>query len=368
MVGETDVRYMARALQLARRGLYTASPNPCVGCVIVAGGRIVGEGWHAKTGGAHAEIAALECAGPAAREATAYLTLEPCVHHGRTPPCSNALITAGLARAVIAVRDPNPQVAGNGIAALEAAGIQTDVGTCEAEARTLNQGFFSRMQHARPWVRIKWGMSLDGFVTSPSNENRWITSDDARRDVQYQRARCGALITGAGTVITDNPRLNLRLDDTDIDMPGEPAQPLRVVVDGSLRTMSDARIYNLPGRSLLATCSSEAAAFEAAGVEIWRFEPENGRVPLAQLLKRLADRGINEVQVEAGPGLSGALIGRGLYDEILLYVAPCLFGGGLPAAVFDHIASGGQREAVEWFDIRKLGTDMRILVRRSGGI
>ncbi len=365
MASDADARYMARALQLARRGFYTAAPNPCVGCVIVAAGRVVGEGWHAATGGAHAEAVALDRAGAAARGATAYLTLEPCTHHGRTPPCSEALIAAGIARAVVAVRDPNPQVAG--VAALASAGIDTSVGTCEAPARDLNRGFFSRMQHRRPWVRIKWGMSLDGRVAPASGDSRWITGEDARRDVQLQRARCGALLTGADTVLADDPRLDLRLSGTDVDVAGELPQPLRVVVDGALRTAPDARIYRPPGHALIATCAADAAAFKNAGLEVRCFASEHGHVPLTQLLEGLAEREINEVQVEAGPGLSGALIARGLYDEILLYVAPCLLGGkGTPPAALDRIVEVGQREALAWCDARRVGDDMRILMRRAG--
>ncbi len=355
---------MARALQLARRGFYTTAPNPRVGCVIASEGRIVGEGWHLRAGGAHAEAVALERAGGGARDATAYLTLEPCNHHGRTPPCSDALIAAGIARAVIAVRDPNPQVTGGGIAALESAGVKTSVGVCEAQARELNAGFFSRMQRHRPWVRIKWGMSLDGRVAPVSGNSCWITGDDARHDVQLQRARCGALLTGAGTVLADDPRLNVRLSGGELGIEEAPRQPLRVVVDGRLRTSLDARIYRPPGRALLATCR-DAAAFEGAGVEVWRFSEEDGRVPLVQLLRRLAEREINEVQIEAGPGLSGALIERGLYDEILLYVAPCLLGGGLPPAGLDGITEVEQREALEWHDLRRVGGDLRILMRRG---
>ncbi len=357
---------MARALQLARRGLYTAAPNPCVGCVIVKNGRIVGEGWHARTGGAHAEVAALKDAGADARGASVFLTLEPCTHHGRTPPCTNALIAAGIARAVIAVHDLNPRVAGGGAAALAAAGIETHVGLCAEEARVLNAGFFSRVQRRRPWVRIKWGMSLDGRIAPASRDSRWITGDDARRDVQFQRARCGALLTGAGTVCADDPRLNVRLSSTELGITGDVRQPLRVVADDTLRSSPAAQIYRPPGQAVIATRGSDAAAFEKEGVEVWRFAEENKRVPLARLLEGLAEREINEVQVEAGPGLSGALIGQGLYDEILLYVAPCLLGGdGLPPAALAGITTVGQREALAWCDVRRIGDDLRILMRRG---
>ena len=366
MTSEADARYMARALRLARRGLYTASPNPCVGCVVVHDGRVVGEGWHERTGSAHAEAVALGRAGPKARGATVYLTLEPCTHHGRTPPCVGALAAAGIARAVVAVRDPDPRVAGGGIAALKAAGVAVEVGVCESEARALNRGFFSRMRRKRPWVRIKWGMSLDGRVASSSGNARWITGDDARRDVQFERARCGALLTGAGTVLADDPRLDLRLGGRELGIGGEPSQPLRVVIDGALRTSPDARIYRAPGSALVAARDDAAGSFERAGVELWRFPRENDHVPLARLLERLAGRGINEVQVEAGPGLSGALIEQGLYDEILLYFAPCLLGGGgFPPAALGGITTLEQRETLEWRDVRRVGRDMKILVRRA---
>ncbi len=363
-----DAHYMARALQLARRGLYTAAPNPCVGCVIVNGGRVVGEGWHARAGEAHAEAAALEQAGSAARGATVYVTLEPCTHHGRTPPCGNALIAAGVARVVAAARDPNPEVSGGGVEALEAAGVETEVGVCEAQARELNFGFFTRVRLKRPWVRIKWGMSLDGRVTAAGRKGEWITCDASRRDVQFQRARCGALMTGAGTVLADDPRLNLRLSSEELGHEGEVRRPLRVVVDGALRTSPSAQVYRLPGQVLLA-CREDVPlkpGFEDAGVEVRRFAREGEHLAPAPLLEHLAERGVNEVQVEAGPGLCGALIERGLYDEILLYVAPCLLGGaGLPPAALGGVVSVEQREALRWCDVRKVGDDLRILMRKE---
>ena len=358
-----DSTWMARALQLARRGMYTAAPNPCVGCVVVNGGRIVGEGWHRKTGSPHAEAMALAQAGKDAQGSDVYLTLEPCTHHGRTPPCSDALIAAGIARAIIAARDPNPRV--SGVDALAAAGIETRVGVCEKQAYELNRGFFTRMQRQRPWIRVKFGMSVDGRIAPESGKSRWITGVPARRDVQLQRARCDALLTGAGTVLEDDPRLTLRPDG------GQPAideairQPLRVVVDGGLRTGPDARVYRLPGKSILATCCEDTGKFSDSGVEIWHFRSREGHVPLAELFTRLAELEINEVQVESGSGLSGALIAQGLYDEILLYVAPFLLGGkGVPIAGLEHITSLEQREKLEYCDIRKIGDDIRIRMRR----
>ncbi len=358
-----DSAYMARALQLARRGIYTAAPNPCVGCVIVNNGRIVGEGWHRKAGSPHAEVLALAQAGRGARGGDVYLTLEPCTHHGRTPPCSDSLIAAGIARAIIAIRDPNPQVFG--VDALEAAGIKTHVGICEKQAYELNRGFFTRMQRQRPWIRIKFGMSIDGRIASESGKSRWITGAPARRDVQLQRARCGALLTGAGTVLEDDPRLTLRLDSEKPAIDGEVRQPLRVVVDGGLRTSSNARIYHPPGQSILATCREDAGAFSDSGVKVWHFHPRGGHVPLDELLARLAELEINEVQVESGSGLSSALIAQGLYDEVLLYVAPFLLGRrSIPVAELDHIALLEQREKLRYCDIRKIGDDIRIRMRR----
>ena len=361
----TDSYYMARALQLAHNGFYTASPNPRVGCVIVKDEAIVGEGWHAKAGAAHAEIVALEQSDVNMAGASVYLTLEPCVHHGRTPPCSKALIAADVARVVIAVQDPNPEIAGAGVAALQAAGIQTNIGVCEKQARELNIGFFTRMQQQRPWVRIKWGMSLDARVADSSGNDSWITSEEARRNVQFQRASCGALLTGADTVLADNPQLNVRLNSEELNIESEVSQPLRVIIDGALRTSPDARIYHLPGRAVVATCSKNVDKFANTEIEMWHFSQENGHVPLGQLLKRLSELEINEVQVEAGPTLSSAFIEQGLYDEILLYIAPCLLGGGVPLTKFFNTTSMEQREILKYHDIRKIGDDMRVFIRKK---
>ena len=364
---KADAVYMARVLQLARRGEYTVAPNPQVGCVVVNRQRIVGEGWHLKAGSPHAEIMALEQARNDAKGSEVYLTLEPCTHYGRTPPCSDSLITSGVARAIIAIRDPNPLNEVSGIDALEAAGIRTSVGLCKEQAYELNRGFFTRMRKRRPWVRIKSGMSLDGCVAPYSRRSRWITGTSARRDVQFQRARCDALLTGAGTVVEDNPDLTLRLSDAELKISsGAVRQPLRVVVDGSLKTTPDAKIYHLPGKSILATCRSDTSKFTDAGVEVWHFRHHHEHVSLVELLKRLATLEVNEVQVESGPGLSGALIAQGLYDEILLYIAPCLLGGrGVPLADLDHIVAMGQREKLRYHDVRKVGDDIRIVMRRE---
>ncbi|MEW6254265.1 MAG: bifunctional diaminohydroxyphosphoribosylaminopyrimidine deaminase/5-amino-6-(5-phosphoribosylamino)uracil reductase RibD, partial [Planctomycetota bacterium] len=287
-----DSRHMARALQLAARGLFTTTPNPRVGCVIVKDGVVVGEGWHARAGTPHAEIHALNAAGAAARGATAYVTLEPCSHHGRTPPCAEALVNAGVARVVAAMKDPNPLVAGGGIDMLTLAGITAEVGLMEAEARALNPGFVSRMTRGRPWVRLKTAATLDGKTALANGQSQWITGEAARADVQRLRARACAILTGSGTVRADNPRMNVR--DLDIGR-----QPMRVVVDSRLCTPANAAI--LPA---LVAChhaeSGARAALEAAGAEVVELPGSGGRVDLAALLALLAQRGVNELHVEAG--------------------------------------------------------------------
>ena len=362
-----DTYFMCKALALARRGLYTAHPNPRVGCVIARDGRIVGEGFHHRTGDAHAEIIALREAGDAARGATVYLTFEPCSHHGKTPPCSAALVQAGVARVVAAMRDPNPQVNGAGLAALREAGMDVEYGLLADEARRLNRGFISRMTRRRPWLRIKSAVSLDGRIALASGDSAWISGVASRRDVQFWRAQSGALLTGSGTVVYDDPRLNVRLSASDLGVSGEICQPMRVVVDGSLKTPPTARIYAPEGRAAVAVCGADAkhaAEFTARGVEVLAFE--GGRVPLAALLETLAGRfEINEVQVEGGAGLSGALIEAGLCDELLLYLAPHLLGHtGKGLAQFgDIIESMDQRREFDYRDVRMIGDDIRILAR-----
>jgi diaminohydroxyphosphoribosylaminopyrimidine deaminase/5-amino-6-(5-phosphoribosylamino)uracil reductase len=319
-----DCGHMTRALELARQGLFTTDPNPRVGCVIATGGKVVGEGWHQRAGGAHAEVFALAAAGAAARGATAYVTLEPCSHHGRTPPCADALVAAGVGRVVYAMRDPNPEVDGRGVARLAAAGIAVEGGLLERESRELNPGFVSRMTRGRPWVTVKLAASLDGGTALPGGESRWITGEAAREDVQRLRARSSAVMTGSGTVIADDPRLDVRL-------PGTERQPLRVVLDSKLRTPPSSRILAPPGRALI-VCSEEdderAAALRAAGAEVLAVGASEGGVDLDAALALLASRQVNELLVECGAGLAGALLAAGLVDELLLYVAPTLLGRG----------------------------------------
>ena len=348
-----DHAHMARALQLAAQGLYTTTPNPRVGCVIVKDGQIVGEGWHQRAGTPHAEIHALQAAGNAARGATAYVTLEPCSHHGRTPPCAEALIQAGVARVVSAMSDPNPLVAGGGIDMLTLAGIQAEAGLLENEARALNPGFISRMTRQRPWVRLKTAATLDGKTALANGASQWITGEAARADVQRLRARACAILTGSGTVLADNPRMNVR--DFDIGR-----QPLRVIVDSALRTPVDAA--TLP--ALIACHHADPtarAALEQTSAEVIELPSEHGRVDLPALLTQLAQRGINEVHVEAGAALNGALLAAGLVDEWVAYVAPMAVGDtarGLFAQPVLTTMADASRFRLS--DVRQIGCDLRL--------
>ena len=354
---------MARALQLAERGLYTASPNPRVGCVLVRDGNMVGEGWHERTGEPHAEAHALQMAGEAARGATAYVTLEPCSHHGRTPPCADALIRAGAARVVVAVQDPNPQVAGQGISKLRAAGIAVECGLMEAAARELNIGFFSRMARGMPWLRSKIAMSLDGRTALANGESKWITGEAARRDVQHWRACSCAVLTGIGTVLADDPQLDVRDIDTS-------RQPLRAVMDSALRLPPDARLLQQSG-VMVYTATQDAqkiAVLENAGAGVVVLPDAKGQVDAAAVLRDLAARGCNEVLVEAGSKLNGALLQAGLVDELVLYLAPQLLGDmARGMARLGELASLDQRIGLAWKDVRHVGKDLRIVARVSKG-
>jgi diaminohydroxyphosphoribosylaminopyrimidine deaminase/5-amino-6-(5-phosphoribosylamino)uracil reductase len=358
MFSAADHAFMARALRLARKGLFTTTPNPRVGCVLVRDGAVVGEGWHARAGEAHAEIHALNAAGTGARGATAYVTLEPCSHHGRTPPCADALIAAGVARVVAAMRDPNPQVAGNGLGQLRAAGIDAADGLMEMEARELNIGFVSRMTRGRPWVRLKVAASLDGKTALNNGRSQWITGPEARRDGHAWRARACAILTGAGTVRDDDPRLTVRDVDTD-------RQPLRVVVDSHLETPSTARILE-GGNALVAASSEDAAkiaALRAAGAEVLVLPNPQGKVDLLRLLQALAGRGVNELHVEAGHKLNGSLLREGLVDELLLYFAPTILGSGREMFPLPELTDLCGRRDLKIVDLRRVGSDIRILAR-----
>lgn len=354
-----DHGMMARALQLAENGLWTTSPNPRVGCVLVRDGWIVGEGWHEKAGEPHAEVHALRAAGPKARGATAYVTLEPCSHHGRTPPCAEALIAAGVARVVAAMTDPNPLVAGQGLALLQAAGIETASGLLENEARELNIGFVSRMTRGRPWLRLKAAASLDGKTALTNGVSQWITGPEARRDGHRWRARACAILTGIGTVRDDDPQLNVREVET-------PRQPLRVVVDSKLETPLAARILQ-GGPLLIAGAVDDTgrkAALQKAGAEVLILPNTQGKVDLKDLLAELGRRGINEVHAEAGFKLNGSLLREGLVDELLLYLAPCLIGDTANGLFnLPELASLDGKQRLQIRDLRQIGADIRVLAR-----
>jgi diaminohydroxyphosphoribosylaminopyrimidine deaminase/5-amino-6-(5-phosphoribosylamino)uracil reductase len=340
---------MAHALRLAGRGLYSTPPNPAVGCVILdAAGRVVGEGWHRRAGEAHAEPLALAAAGAAARGGTALVTLEPCSHHGRTPPCVEALVSAGIARVIAGTTDPNPRVAGTGLQRLRDAGIDTAVGLCEVQARELNRGFFSRMERGRPWVTLKLGSSVDGRTALADGSSQWITSRAARADVQRLRARAAAIVTGVGTVLADDPALTVR--DPALDLAGR--VPLRVVLDSRGRTPATAKLLT-DGKPTLVL--SDATVAVDAG----------GRVDLVAALQHLARLECNEVLVEAGPRLAGSFVAAGLADEVVLYVAPTVLGGdarptfALPQPLATLVASPRFR----FHDVRQVGPDLRLTLR-----
>lgn len=359
----SDSVWMARALHLAERGLYTTSPNPRVGCVLVKEGVVVGEGWHERTGEPHAEPLALHAAGDSARDATAYVTLEPCSHHGRTPPCADALIAAGVARVVVAMQDPNPLVSGNGIAKLRAAGIAVECGLMEAEARSLNAGFVARMTQGMPWVRSKIAMSLDGRTALANGVSQWITGEAARRDVHVWRARSCAVLTGIDTVLADDAQLSVRYVSTE-------RQPLRVVLDSHLRIVPDAKIFQ-GGQVMIVTASTNAekiAALESRGAKVAVLPDGGGRVDLLAALRYLASVGCNEILVEAGSTLNGALLKAGLVDELLLYFAPQLLGDTARGmAQLGALASLDECVELEWRDVRHVGNDLRILAKVKKG-
>jgi diaminohydroxyphosphoribosylaminopyrimidine deaminase/5-amino-6-(5-phosphoribosylamino)uracil reductase len=359
-----DHGHMALALRLAERGLYTTQPNPRVGCVIAHAAEVIGEGWHQRAGAPHAEVFALSEAGARARGATAYVTLEPCAHHGRTPPCAEALIAAGVARVVIAAEDPFPQVAGRGIAKLRAAGIAVEIGLMRDAARELNIGFFSRIERGRPWLRVKLAMSLDGRTALTNGESKWITGEAARADVQRWRARSSAILTGIGTVLADNPRLTVRLPDDQLF-----TQPLRVVLDRQLRTPVGSHLLDGSVPTLIlhsATIDDSADEGDAPSSAFERvLVPEQGdAIDLQAVLALLAGRGCNEVQVEAGPVLCGALFAAGLVDELLLYIAPVLLGDSArPLLHLPSLDDMTHRWKLQMIEQRQIGSDWRLRLR-----
>lgn len=356
-----DTLFMARALKLAARGMWTTTPNPRVGCVLVRDGQIVGEGWHEKAGEPHAEVHALRTAGEAARGATAYVTLEPCSHHGRTPPCADALVKAGVARVVAAMQDPNPLVAGNGLARLRAAGIATECGVLEGDARELNIGFVSRMTRGKPWVRLKTASTLDGVTALENGVSQWITGPAARRDGHRWRARACAVLSGIGTVIEDDPSLTVREVDT-------PRQPLRIIVDARLQLTPQAKLFADIVRSpLLVVCASDdtpkAQALRDAGAELLVLPNEGGKVDLPAMFQALGARGLNEVHAESGHKLNGSLMREGCVDELLMYLAPTVLGRGMGLFNLGPFDTLAQRIDVDIRDLRAVGKDWRLLAR-----
>jgi len=383
-----DATHMAHALRLAERGLFTTQPNPRVGCVIAHGERVVGQGWHQRAGQPHAEVYALREAGEQARGATAYVTLEPCAHHGRTPPCADALMAAGVARVLIAAEDPFPQVAGKGVEKLRAAGIAVESGLMRDAAREINIGFFSRIERHRPWVRVKLAMSLDGRTALANGASAWITGEAARADVQRWRARSSAILTGSGTVLADNPRLTVRLAASPA-CSGEAASaslsdpaptllceqvreqdmafvpPLRVVLDRHLRTPAGSHVLDGQTPTLLLH-AHDATIFDDRFTHVERMAvPEEGdTLDLHAILALLAERDCSELHVEAGPTLCGALFAAGLVDELLLYVAPVLLGDAArPLMHVPALTDMAARWHLHVMDQRQVGMDWRIRLR-----
>ncbi|MFC0252719.1 bifunctional diaminohydroxyphosphoribosylaminopyrimidine deaminase/5-amino-6-(5-phosphoribosylamino)uracil reductase RibD [Massilia consociata] len=359
-----DTEGMALALQWAAKGMYSTAPNPRIGCVIVRDGVVIGAGHTQPAGQAHAEIQALRDAqarGNEVRGATAYVTLEPCSHYGRTPPCSNALVQAGLGRVVAAMTDPNPLVAGRGLAQLEAAGIAVSSGVLADQAHELNIGFFSRMRRALPWVRLKVAASLDGATALDNGESQWITGPDARADGHAWRARAQAILTGIGTVKADDPQLNVRGIDT-------PMQPRRVIVDSRLEIAPGARILQGEPCWIVAAVEmpEKAAALRAAGHELIHLPNPKGKVDLPALMRELGRREINEVHVEAGSKLNASMLREGCVDELLVYLAPSLVGPGQGMFDLPPLARLADKRRLRFHDVARVGDDIRILARFTG--
>ncbi|MES9844016.1 MAG: bifunctional diaminohydroxyphosphoribosylaminopyrimidine deaminase/5-amino-6-(5-phosphoribosylamino)uracil reductase RibD [Candidatus Sedimenticola sp. PURPLELP] len=365
MATADDFHYMTRAIALARRGLYTTHPNPRVGCVLVRDGEVIGEGYHRRAGELHAERNAIADAGGRAEGATAYVTLEPCCHHGRTPPCTEGLIEAGVSRVVMAMQDPNPLVSGQGAQRLSEAGIAVESGVLESQARDLNPGFIRRMESGMPFVRCKLAMSLDGRTAMSSGESKWITGPAARADVQRLRARSDAIVTGIGTVLADDPSMNVRLEA--LPDAGQPVQPLRVVLDPMLEMPLSAKMLTLPGQTLLA-CSCEPAekgeALAGEGADVVQLSGSSDGIDLPQLLRYLAKRQINELLIEAGSTLAGAALWQGVVDELVVYAAPHIMGdGGRGLFHLPELELMQDRVELEITDVRMVGKDMRMTIK-----
>lgn len=356
--------FMARAIELARRGLFTTDPNPRVGCVIVKNGAIIGEGYHVRAGEAHAEVNALQDAGDDVAGVTVFLTLEPCSHHGRTPPCCDALIAAGVSRVIVAMQDPNPKVSGQGLAKMRDAGIVVETGLLGEQAEALNPGYLMRMRHGRPWIRCKLAMSLDGRTALASGESKWITSSAAREDVHVLRARSSAIMTGSGTVLHDDPSMTVRLQIRNVTID---KQPLRIVLDSQLQVSTQATILKQPGKTRIVCCqadSQRARALQAAGAEVVELAGKDGHIDLSALMQHLAEDEINEVLLESGATLAGAMLMAGYIDELIVYMAPVLMGdsarGLLHLPGLDTMADKVELNII---DIRALGSDWRITAR-----
>jgi diaminohydroxyphosphoribosylaminopyrimidine deaminase/5-amino-6-(5-phosphoribosylamino)uracil reductase len=351
-----DHHCMAGALRLARKGLYSCHPNPMVGCVITQDERVIGQGWHELAGGPHAEIVALRDAGETVQGSTVYVTLEPCSHHGRTPPCAVALLEAGVSRVVIASSDPNPQVNGQGLDQLTAAGVKVETGLMATEAETLNAGFFTRMRKGRPWIRVKAAISLDGRTALRNGDSQWISGEASRRDVQSWRARSSAILTGIGTVLADNPSMNARLD-------GLKRQPLRIIADSRWRTPVDSRILSDQKTAVIAGDSTIRIPGELEETEVncLPLQAEDGKTGLGLLLSELARMEMNEVQVEAGAVLCGALMKKQLVDEILIYQAPVLLGEDGPGPFrLGPLESMDNRTHLRLLESAHIGKDLRL--------
>lgn len=365
MSAHDDKKLMQRALELAEKGQMSCDPNPCVGCVIAWNGEIMGEGWHAKAGGPHAEIVALDAAGASARDAAVYLTLEPCCHHGRTPPCVDALIKARVARVVIAMQDPHPKVSGGGFKALKSAGISVECGLLKKEARALNRGFVQRCETGRPRVVLKIAASLDGRTAMASGESQWITGDASRADVHLLRAQCSAIVTGSGTMIADDPALTARRPDGEL----YERQPMRVIVDSELKTPPTAQCFQLPGKTVVATATEDGPRWQPYiehGAELM-YLPDDGKVDLKALIAELGELQCNTVMIEAGSVLSGAFMQQELVDAITVYVAPMFLGSdGRGMLDISDIRTLSDRVDLEVTGLSRIGDDIRIEADLAG--
>jgi len=356
MSAPRDAFYMAQAISLAKKGRYTTDPNPRVGCVLVRDDAVIGQGWHVKAGQGHAEVEALKNL-PDAKGATAYVTLEPCSHQGRTPPCCDALIKAGVSRVVAAMQDPNPKVSGSGLEKLKEAGIEVVCGVLQEDALALNRGFIKRMTNNRPFVRSKLAMSLDGRTAMASGESKWITSNEARADVHRLRAESSAILTGINTVLADDPALDARIDE-------DVLQPVRVVLDTHLNMPVIAQMAKLPGRSLILTCAQDQqkqGALQQAGFEVYQLPDKNGRLDLHAVMDFLGQQQINELLVEAGSVLNGALLAEGLVDEYVIYMAPCILGDqGRGLFNLPGLQRMADKKQLKLRDVRQVGQDLKL--------